>query len=198
MAEIDSLGTSYYYTGVQNSTNEAIKKNQKNEKTGSTRRLKFSELLKGEDSEAQANAVAQGLPPEIATMSIDDAAIFLKDAVDNAGNALSESVTKENIEQFKTAVRQFVTFIVNNNFEVSSHRKKNRYTGKDQIVPSRTNFFSNYTLPPHRIDPKYQIEIINKKLDELTRETLAMQMDNMKILAKANEIKGLIIDLMSS
>ena len=198
MAEIDSLGTSYYYTGVQNSTNEAIKKNQKNEKTGSTRRLKFSELLKGEDSEAQANAVAQGLPPEIAEMSIEDAALYLKDAVDNAGNALSESVTKENIEQFKTSVRQFITFVVNNNFEVNARRRKNPRTGKDMIVPSRTNFFSNYSLPPHRIDPKYSIEVINKKLDELTRETLAMQMDNMKILAKANEIKGLIIDLMSS
>ena len=198
MAEIDSLGTSYYYTGVQNSTNEAIKKNQKNEKTGSTRRLKFSELLKGEDSQAQANAVAQGLPPEIAEMSIEDAALYLKDAVDNAGNALSESVTKENIEQFKTSVRQFITFVVNNNFEVNARRRKNPRTGKDMIVPSRTNFFSNYSLPPHRIDPKYSIEVINKKLDELTRETLAMQMDNMKILAKANEIKGLIIDLMSS
>jgi uncharacterized protein YaaR (DUF327 family) len=66
------------------------------------------------------------------------------------------------------------------------------------LVPSRTNFFSNYSLPPHRIDPKYQIQVINEKLDALARETLSNQMNNLKILAQVNEIKGLIVDLMSS
>lgn len=197
MAEVDSLGTNFYYAGTQSATNEALKKNQKNERTSSTRKLKFSELLKSEAGENQTEIIMRGLPPEISGMSVDDAAIFLKDAVDNAGNDLSESLTKENIEKFKTSVRQFVTFVVSNNFEVTARRKKNRM-GKDMIVPSRTNFFSNYTLPPHRIDPKYQIQIINAKLDEFTRATLENQIDNLKILAQANEIKGLIIDLMSS
>ena len=66
------------------------------------------------------------------------------------------------------------------------------------IVPSRTNFFSNYTIPPHIIDPKYQITVINKKLDEMTQATLENQIDNLKILAQINEIKGLIVDLISS
>lgn len=197
MAEVDSLGTNFYYAGTQSATNEALKKNQKNERTSSARKLKFSELLKSEAGENQTEIIMRGLPPEISGMSVDDAAIFLKDAVDNAGNDLSESLTKENIEKFKTSVRQFVTFVVSNNFEVTARRKKNRM-GKDMIVPSRTNFFSNYTLPPHRIDPKYQIQIINAKLDEFTRVTLENQIDNLKILAQANEIKGLIIDLMSS
>lgn len=197
MAEVDSLGTNFYYAGTQSATNEALKKNQKNERTFSARKLKFSELLKSEAGENQTEIIMRGLPPEISGMSVDDAAIFLKDAVDNAGNDLSESLTKENIEKFKTSVRQFVTFVVSNNFEVTARRKKNRM-GKDMIVPSRTNFFSNYTLPPHRIDPKYQIQIINAKLDEFTRATLENQIDNLKILAQANEIKGLIIDLMSS
>lgn len=197
MAEVDSLGTNFYYAGTQSATNEALKKNQKNERTTSARKLKFSELLKSEAGENQTEIIMRGLPPEISGMSVDDAAIFLKDAVDNAGNDLSESLTKENIEKFKTSVRQFVTFVVSNNFEVTARRKKNRM-GKDMIVPSRTNFFSNYTLPPHRIDPKYQIQIINAKLDEFTRATLENQIDNLKILAQANEIKGLIIDLMSS
>ena len=198
MAEIDSLGANFYFAGAQTATSEALKKNQKNEKTGSARKIKFSELLKSEADESQAEALAQGLPPEIAGMETDEAAIFLKDAVYNAGNNLSENLSKENVEQFKTAVRQFITFIINNNFEISAFRKKNPRTGKDLIVASRTNFFSNYTLPPHRIDPKYQIQVINEKLDELTRATLENQMDNLKILAKANEIKGLIIDLMCS
>jgi uncharacterized protein YaaR (DUF327 family) len=197
MAEIDSLGTNYYYSGVQSSTNEALKKNQKNDKTSGARRLKFSELLKSENTEGQAEALSKGLPPEIASMEFDDAVVYLKDAVDNAGNELSDELSKENIEKFKTAVRQFMTFVINNNFEVNIHRKKTRL-GKDMIEPSRTNFFSNYTLPPHRKTPKYQIQVINEKLDALTRATLETQMNNLKILAQVNEIKGLIIDLMSS
>ncbi len=31
MAEIDSLGSNYYYSGVQNASNEAIKRNTKKE-----------------------------------------------------------------------------------------------------------------------------------------------------------------------
>ena len=39
---------------------------------------------------------------------------------------------------------------------------------------------------------------INEKLDALARETLSTQMNNLKLLAQVNEIKGLIVDLMSS
>lgn len=196
MAEIDSLGANYYYSGVQNASNNSIKKNTKKEEISKTNKTKFSELLKP-NNEPEPAFTTVGLPPEIASMSLDDAAIYLKDAVDNAGNLLSDEITEENIQNFKTAVTQFITFVVNNNFEVTSHRKKNRL-GKDMLVPSRTNFFSNYSLPPHKIDPRYQINVINEKLDALTRATLEGQMDNLKILAKVNEIKGLIIDLMSS
>lgn len=196
MAEIDSLGANYYYSGVQNASNNSIKKNTKKEEISKTNKTKFSELIKSKETEEPEFATV-GLPPEIASMSLDEAAIYLKDAVDNAGNLLSDEITEENIQNFKTAVTQFITFMVSNNFEVSSHRKKNRL-GKDMLVPSRTNFFSNYTLPPHKADPKYQINVINEKLDALTRATLEGQMDNLKLLAKVNEIKGLIIDLMSS
>lgn len=196
MAEIDSLGANYYYSGVQNAANEKIKRNQKKEEISSTRKSSFAKLLNIEEPEEESFKTA-GMPPEINGMTLDEAVIFLKDAVDNAGNALSNEITQESINDFKTAVSHFITFVVNNNFQVSSHRKKNRL-GKPMLVPSRTNFFSNYSLPPHVIDPKYQINIINQKLDELTRETLNTQMNNLKILAQVNEIKGLIVDLMSS
>ena len=195
MAEIDSLGANYYYSGVQNATNEKIKKNTKKEEVGKTKRTSFSELLKSEKTTEPQFAI-EGLPPEVQQMSIDEAAVFLADAVSLAGNDLSENLTKENVERFKNSVRQFVSFVVANNFQVNSRRKKRN--GKDLIVPSRTNFFSNYSLPPHKIDPKYQIQVINEKLDALTRETLSTQMNNLKLLAQVNEIKGLIVDLMSS
>ena len=195
MAEIDSLGTNYYYSGVQGAANEAIKKNQKKQEVTGSRKTRFSEILKQEETKTEFSI--NGLPPEISQMTIEDAAIYLKDAVDNAGNDLSEAVTDENIQKFKNAVSQFIKFVVDNNFDVSSKRKKNRL-GKDMMVPSRTSFFfSNYSVPPKKINPRYQVQVINEKLDALTRATLEGQMNNLKILAQVDEIKGLIIDLMS-
>lgn len=195
MAEIDSLGTNYYYTGVQNAANEKIKKNKAKEEISKVHRSKFSDLLKAEN-EAGAEFKTKELPPEIAGMSLADAALYLKDAVDNAGNALSESITRENIDNFKNTVRQFISFVVENNFEINAKRKMRN--GKILMEPSRTNFFSSYALPPHQSTPKVKIEILNEKLDALTRETLSTQFNNMKILAQIDEIKGLIVDLMSS
>ena len=196
MAEVDSVGSGTYFAGVQNAASEALKKNRKSEDVKSANRKKFSDILHPKE-EIQPEFSMNGLPPEIATMSIDEAAIYLKDAVDTAGNDLSEELSDENIKKFKSAVGQFLLFVVNNNYEVKSHRRKNRL-GKDMIVPSRTNFFSNYSLPPHRIDPRYQILTINKKLSALTTATLESQRGNLIILQQIDEIKGLIIDLMSS
>ncbi len=196
MAEIDSIGNNSYFAGVQNTLNSTIKKNQKKEEINKTKKSSFANLLSKKEEIEPEFSVA-GLPPEISAMTLDEAAIFLKDAVDNAGNNLSEEVNQENIQNFKKAVSQFILFVVRNNYEVSSKRKKNRM-GRDLIVPSRTNFFSNYAIPPHVIDPKYQVTVINKKLDELTQATLETQKDNLKILSQINEIKGLIVDLISS
>ena len=199
MAEIDSLGANYYYSGVQNASNEAIKRNTKKEeirKTEGSKKLDFGKLLRGEEIE-EPQIIAAGLPPEVASMTIDEAAVYLADAVGNAGTDFSNNQTQENLDAFKTAVSNFIRFVVVNNFDVKAHRKKNRL-GKDLIVPSRSNIFSNYSLPPHRVDPKLKIQVINEKLDALARETLSNQTNNLKLLAQVNEIKGLIVDLMSS
>lgn len=196
MAEIDSIGNNFYFAGVQNTASNGINKNQKKQEIDKTKKSKFASLLSKQEDVEPAFSVT-GLPPEIATMTLEDAAVYLKDAVDLTGNDLSSEVNQENIKKFKEAVGQFILFVVRNNYEISSKRRKNRF-GHDLMVPSRTNFFSNYTIPPHIIDPKYQITVINKKLDEMTQATLENQIDNLKILAQINEIKGLIVDLISS
>ncbi len=198
MAEIDSLGSNYYYSGVQNASHETIKRNtEKKEinKTTGSKRLSFEKLLKGDDVE-EPQFIAEGLPPEIATMSIDDAAVYLADAVSMAGNAFSEEQTQENLEKFKTSVSQFIKFVVSNNFEVNIKQKRQRPGKSGQ--PSRLFVFSDYTVPAQKKNPRYSIDIINEKLDALARETLSAQSNNLKLLTQVNEIKGLIVDLMSS
>ena len=100
MAEIDSLGTNYYYSGVQNASNEAIKRNTKKEevKKAGGKKVSFAKLMQGEEAE-ESQFVTEGLnlPPEVAAMSIDEAAVFLADAVSMAGNDFSEEQTQENL-----------------------------------------------------------------------------------------------------
>lgn len=198
MAEIDSLGTNYYYSGVQNASNEAIKRNTKKEdvrKAGNAKKLDFGKLLKGDEVE-QPQFVAEGLPPEVTAMSIDDAAVFLADAVSMHGDRFSEEQTQENLEMFKRSVSQFIRFVISNNYDVSS-RAKSRRRGQS-LQPPRLFYFSNYSVPPTKRPPTVSIEVINQKLDALARETLSNQMNNLKLLAQVNEIKGLIVDLMSA
>lgn len=199
MAEIDSLGTNYYYSGVQNASSETIKRNQKKEETqkaGGALKLKFGDLLKTEE-QSTSQITTEGLPPEISSMSIDEAGIYLADAVSMAGNDFSENQTQENLEKFKKSVSQFIRFVVKNNYQIKAHYKKDRL-GNIKLEVSRTTFFSNYSLPPHQVTPRLKINVINEKLDALARETLSTQMNNPRILAQVNEIKGLIVDLMSS
>ena len=198
MAEIDSLGANYYYSGVQNATNEAIKRNTKKEeirKADKAKKLDFGKLPKGEEVE-ESQFIADGLPIEVRSMSIDDAAVYLADAVSLAGNDFSGEQTQENLEKFKTAVSQFIRFVIVNNFSVDIKKRKAR-PGKAR-QPSRLFVFSDYSMPPANPKPRVSIEVINEKLDALARETLSAQSNNLKILAQVNEIKGLIVDLMSA
>ena len=198
MAEIDSLGSNYYYSGVQNASHETIKRNtEKKEinKTTGTKRTSFQKLLKGEEVE-EPQFITAGFPPEIATMSIDDAAVYLADAVSMAGNDFSEEQNQENLEKFKKSVSQFIRFVVANNFDVNNYSRR-RKKGQS-LQPPRLFFFSDYSVPPTKRPSGVSIEIINQKLDALARETLSAQSGNLKILAQVNEIKGLIVDLMSS
>ena len=198
MAEIDSLGANYYYSGVQNATNEAIKRNTKKEeirKADKAKKLDFGKLLKGDEVE-EPQFIADGLPIEVRSMSIDDAAVYLADAVSLAGNDFSGEQTQENLEKFKTAVSQFIRFVIVNNFSVDIKKRKAR-PGKAR-QPARLFVFSDYSMPPANPKPRVSIEVINEKLDALARETLSAQSNNLKILAQVNEIKGLIVDLMSA
>ena len=191
MAEIDSLGTNFYYAGVQNSqnSNEALK-NKKTEQSQKSSKSKFSSLIKAQ-AEAEAElSKSDSVSEELKAMTVESAVVFLRDRVDTAGNRFSEQMTQENLENFKDAVAQFIKYIVENNFEVTSKRPR-----RPQFV-SPIGIFSNYSAPPHLVDPKVQISVINEKLDDLTRDMLNNQRNNLKILQQVNEIKGLVIDLL--
>lgn len=191
MSDINPLGASTYYSGLQNATSQAAK-DAKKEKITETKKTSFASLLKTKESEI-SQAELQGFPPEIAVMSVEDAAVFLKDKVDEAGDKAKDNPNTENLMEFKKTVQQFIKYVVQNNYEVTQRQRALRRPKKSQ-----NNFFSNYSLPPVKEVRIFKINVINEKLDNMTRAMLYNQRDNLKMLAQINEIRGLIIDFMSS
>jgi len=191
MSDINPLGASTYYSGLQNATSQAAKDAKKNGKSSSVSKLSFSELKKSfSKTEAEREAEAAGYPPEIANLTIEEAAVFLKDKVDEAGNNLSENQSAENIAQFRNSVRLFIKYIVDNNY--IENKKKLHGAARP------AQFFSKFNEMPRPRDPRVMINIINQKLDDMVRDTMSLQKNNLKILQQADEIKGLIVDLMQA
>lgn len=191
MAEIDSIGSqAYYYAGLKTATAKS-QKDKEAEKTSATRKTRFSEILKSNTTE---NSEVQSLyPKEIEGLSVEDAAIYLKEEVEKAGNLLSSEITMENLQKFKESIRQFLTYIEKNNFEVKTTIVMDRRKRMPEMA-SPLPVFSSYQTPPTK-KTKTTFTVINEKLDELTRDMLSLQADNIKILAQVEDIKGLIIDL---
>ena len=191
MSDINPLGASTYYSGLQNATSQAAKDAKKNEKSSSVSKTKFTDILRsGSKTLAEKEAEAAGYPPEIAKLTIEEAAVFLKEKVELAGNKLSENQSSENIAEFRNTVKLFIKYIVENNYvEIKKNRR-----GASQPA----QFFSKFNDKPRPKDPRVIIQTINQRLDSMARDMLTMQANNLKILQQADEIKGLIIDLIQA
>lgn len=203
MAELEGLRNNSYYLSSLQAASSAAVRNQKTEKakeTDKTKKSRFADILKKTDENEAFSA--KGLPPEIQGMNIEEAAVYLMDAVDTTGNSLKNNMTIENLNQFKKTLSQFITFVVDNNFE--QHRQEDprvliaRRRGlPEPMRPPAPPTFSTYNTQTRKIDPKVTIKVINAKLDEITREMLKRQSDNLKILSNIDEIKGLVVDIIN-
>lgn len=166
---------SLYFQAAQSAGQQAAKA-RKGERAQGTRRS-FADTLR--KSREEAELVADGLPPEIAGMDEESAVVFLKDAADVAGDALKENQSAENIAAYRTKIGQFLKYIERNNFEVLEKRRFGRNR-------------RGRPLPPY-----HQIRVINQKLDSLATDMLYNHSRNLDILARLEELNGLIIDLLA-
>lgn len=181
MPGIDPLNSqSLYFAAAAAASHEAARKEQagKKEKTGQAVRPSFTASLK--KSQEEVTLASEGLPTEIAGMDEEQAVIFLKDAVDIAGDDLKARQGLEQIETYRKKISQFLRYISRNNFEVIEHKRLG---------------FSRKGRP---LDPQIQIKVINKKLEGLVSDMLYNHADNLKILAGVEEINGLIVDLLAA
>jgi uncharacterized protein YaaR (DUF327 family) len=178
MSKIDPVSDqSLYFAAARaalDKTSEEIRKKKKTQsKTGSF----LSSLSKSKET---AELAAEGFPPEIAGLSEEDAVIFLKDAVDVAGDELSATLSPAAFSNYRKKIGQFMRYVERNSFEIVRHRRR------------------GFTKKGRPRDPAIQIQVINKTLDELASDLLYNHLDKLKMLSRVNEINGLIIDLLAS
>lgn len=140
--------------------------------TSKTQTRSFFGLLFGGKQSALR---ADGLPPEIAGKTTEEALVFLKDNITMAGDVLSEKMTDKSFQDYRKAVRQLTKFVVKKSFEIEKRQATRRRRRR-----------TIYT----------QIAIIDKKLNELAAQIFLNQKNKFAILAKTEEIAGIIVDML--
>lgn len=174
MAGIDSFNPLFYSQSA--AALEAAKKNKKEEEQKKTGKVKtrFADLLHKAE---EIPATDPDLPIEIASMEFDEAVAFLMDEVTMAGEELKNSPLPECYESYKKKITQFLHFVEKNTYDIENQ------------LGIRSSRFKNRK--------KYIIvTVVNEKLEQLARDIMFIQSSQISMLAKVEEIKGLLVDLL--
>jgi uncharacterized protein YaaR (DUF327 family) len=100
----------------------------------------------------------------------------LLDEVHQTGDRLSESPTLENIKCYRRAVSAFLAYVVSNMLTVEEQSSGGNILRRKRFT---------------------QVKIIDNKLESLVQAVLQNQGKQLDVLEKINEIRGLLIDLIT-
>jgi uncharacterized protein YaaR (DUF327 family) len=113
---------------------------------------------------------------DLANLPVSDEVIKeLLDAVHSAGDDLKNRPLPQEILQYKHAVRNFLQFVV-----------KNSYIVEKQYIGVNVRKRKEKTL----------VQVVDQKLEQLAAGILAGQTAQLEILARLEEITGILIDLL--
>lgn len=100
----------------------------------------------------------------------------LLDEVHETGEMLVESQSLENIKRYRGAVRSFLDYVVSNMLAVEEQTSGNNILRRKRFI---------------------QVKIIDGRLERLVAELLQNQGKQLDLLEKVNEIRGLLVDLIT-
>jgi uncharacterized protein YaaR (DUF327 family) len=156
-------------------------------KTGlrESRTVKFLEVL---EQSAADSPEALGFFKD--TAPSEEAVQELLDTVRSIGDDLRQRPVREEILKYKKAVRDFLHYVVENGYAVKEQEgipnaQKPGYKGSlwDPAAKRATAF--------------HIVRVVDRKLDKLAAEILNGQVSQLELLAKLEEITGLLVDLVS-
>ena len=181
MAKIDGsdptiLMNPFAYSSVKDE--KKIKGSRKNQKTEFS--SAFNELL---------GKTAEDIGPLQNLSASDESVNLLMDEVRDAGDRLKTRPLTEEIVRYKQAVRNFINYVVKNCYALDydegiQNKYKPGFKGR-RNTPAAENS-SGYT----------KIKVIDEKLENLAAMLLANQLQQLQLVSRLEEIKGLLIDLL--
>jgi len=101
--------------------------------------------------------------------------IEMKNSIDEQGKRLADRVDVKEFEKYRRLIREFLDEIVSNGYTFS---REDAYASRGR----------------HRYIAT--VRIVDEKLDELGKEVMREQADEIEILHKIDDIRGLLLDLM--
>jgi uncharacterized protein YaaR (DUF327 family) len=162
MDKIDG-GVPFFNPAVYAGLNAESKKPQKAAK----QKASFFNLLEKTDESTEVVS-PQALP------YTDETIKELLDAVHSAGDALKNHPLSAEILQYKSAVKNFLRFVVENSYTVEK-----QYIG----------------ITIRKRKEKTLVMVVDQKLEQLATSILTGQTAQLEILARLEEITGILIDL---
>lgn len=91
--------------------------------------------------------------------------------INELGNEIKDKPNLDKIKQYKQYVKEYLSFVLKHYYKLSQ----------------------NYGMYSTQILTR--VEVINKKIEELTDDFMKQQMENINIISRIDEISGLLIDL---
>lgn len=96
--------------------------------------------------------------------------------IEKQGRALGESLNLKDLKKYRDLIQKFLDYAVNKMYHL-----------KEQPGWDRKGRYKIYTM----------VETVNKEFEELTKMLLEEQQDKISILAKVDDIRGLLVDIFS-
>jgi uncharacterized protein YaaR (DUF327 family) len=146
-----------------------VPERKKAQKKGKARSASFSELV---ESVGEGGQVSDQFEESDRKRTIEE----LLDGVFSSGETLKKLPTMENVKEYRRRAKAFVKYVVSRMLAV-----KETSSGANILKRKR------FTL----------VEVIDKHLENLAVSVLSSQRDQIAILAKVDEINGLLVDLVT-
>ncbi|MGI5173279.1 YaaR family protein [Treponema sp. OMZ 840] len=176
MAAVDPLNISPFFS-VSDGLQRKKKKEEKitREKSDFTEILAHTEKIQEAQTESEIGNLKIAGAKIPSNASFDDVLTELVDDVYTAGDALKKNPFTDTFIVYKQKLSRFMQFVIQNAYEMEV-RERRKGKKRQQLIT---------------------IQTINAKLDSLAADILYNQADQLKILAKIEEINGLLVDFLS-
>ena len=175
MDKVDFSSVSLFNPSLHPGQKPETKKTKGGSALGGNRKIKFSEFLEDAAQTEELGPLKEIAPSE-------EALAELMDAVHSAGSDLLDRPFHDEIIRYKKAVRNFVHYVLENGYEL----QKNQGIKKKVVLRGESEWKSLVYC---------QVQVVDKKLEELAAAILSGQTSQLERVSKINEIKGLLVDL---